>query len=200
MAGLTIEEIEKIRNLRKEGKSLNEIAELTKHSKKTIEKVIKLTDEEIEDLKAQQIQEKSLKPIPSAKTRILRIYEDKLLKKASLTLVRREEIADYVEANITPLAQRLNQKEEDIIDFCFRFTLQNFRRIQELEKENQKLRLFSEKLLEASKPYWDFSARKKEKLNEILTLIKESAKHNQKVPEQVFDVALRVILAEEENV
>jgi hypothetical protein len=198
--GLSIEEIEEIRKLREEGKTADEIAQLTKHSKPTIIKVLKLTDEELQNLKAQEIQEKSLKPTPSASTRLTRIYEDKLLKKASLNLVKREEIADFVEENISPLATRLGVSEVDILKLLFNFFVENYEEIKEIRKENERLRLLASQLLEISKPYWDFNAQRKEKLKEIMTLIKESAKAGAKPPNEVFETALKVILAEEKNV
>jgi len=198
--GLSIEEIEEIRKLREEGKTTDEIAQLTKHSKPTIIKVLKLTDEELQNLKAKEIQEKSLKPTPSASTRLTRIYEDKLLKKASLNLVKREEIADFVEENISPLATRLGVSEVDILKLLLNFFVENYEKVKEIRKENERLRLLASQLLEASKPYWDFNAQRKEKLKEIMTLIKESAKAGAKPPNEVFETALKVILAEEKNV
>jgi hypothetical protein len=169
-------------------------------SEPTLIKYLKMTDEELQNLKAQEIQEKSLKPTPTAKARVLRIYEDKLLKKASLSLVKREEIADFVEENITPLAQRLNVSEVDILKLLLNFFVENYEEVKKVRKENEELRLLASQLLEVSKPYWDFNAQRKEKLKEIMTLIKESAKAGAKPPNEVFETALKVILAEEKNV
>jgi hypothetical protein len=195
-----IEEIEKARELKKEGKTNKEIVQMLNISEPTLIKYLKMTDEELQNLKAQQIQEKSLKPIPTAKARVLRIYEDKLLKKASLSLVKREEIADFVEENITPLAQRLNVSEVDILKLLLNFFVENYEEVKKVRKENEELRLLASQLLEVSKPYWDFNAKRKEKLKEIMTLIKESAKAGAKPPNEVFETALKVILAEEKNV
>jgi predicted transcriptional regulator len=195
-----IEEIEKARELKKEGKTNKEIVQMLNISEPTLIKYLKMTDEELQNLKAQEIQEKSLKPTPTAKARVLRIYEDKLLKKASLSLVKREEIADFVEENITPLATRLNVSEVDILKLLFNFFVENYEEVKEVRKENERLKLFASQLLEISKPYWDFDTQRKEKLKEIMALIKESAKVGAKPPNEVFETALKVILAEEKNV
>jgi transcriptional regulator with XRE-family HTH domain len=190
---VTIEDIEKMRELRKKGYTEDQIAKETGHSKTTIHKYLSLTDEEFRKLKAEMIKRKAKEKLPTTTATIRTAVEEGIKDRATLDYVKVLELGEWVRNNITPISEKLRIKEQDLIKIFMLFYVKNYDKINKINKLEAELESYKNLVKKLLRFFVYPETLRSRKLEELKSILLMYLQNKMNPPNEIYQQILKLV-------
>ncbi|RLJ08625.1 MAG: hypothetical protein DRP12_00220 [Candidatus Aenigmatarchaeota archaeon] len=191
MPRLSTETIKEIRDALSRGEKWSEIMKNFGISKKTVSRIAKLTDQEIEELEKKELKSKteekirvSRYPVPSGQVAVRRELEDEIVKRSTSDIVQALDIGYWcLKTRIKDIAETLGMTPKKLITRSVGFYVFRRKEYQKLVEKYEGLKVLVKRLLLLLAP----EIQRRLKIRMLLLAMSVYLRHGVKPPEELVN-------------